>query len=155
MDLHPHRISKLAGGSAALAGALVGLGLYTFVHARGASYLGSDPAACVNCHIMRPQYEAWSRGSHRAVAGCNDCHAPADSLSRKLFVKGVNGFNHSWAFTTGRFHEPIAITDFNRRVVEEACRGCHGAIVQAIDRPAHGEAGMRCTRCHADVGHRR
>ena len=40
-------------------GAVVGLGLYTFVYARGASYLGNDPAACVNCHVMTEQYDGW------------------------------------------------------------------------------------------------
>jgi cytochrome c nitrite reductase small subunit len=39
-------------------GLLVGLGLYTFVYAQGASYLTNDPAACVNCHVMNEQYNA-------------------------------------------------------------------------------------------------
>jgi cytochrome c nitrite reductase small subunit len=38
-------------------GLLVGLGLYTFVYAKGASYLTNDPAACVNCHVMNEQYD--------------------------------------------------------------------------------------------------
>ena len=35
------------------AGVALGVGGYTFVYARGASYLTNDPAACVNCHVMR------------------------------------------------------------------------------------------------------
>jgi cytochrome c nitrite reductase small subunit len=34
-------------------GVVIGLGGYTFLYARGASYLTDHPAACANCHIMR------------------------------------------------------------------------------------------------------
>ena len=37
----------------------MGIGAYTFVYARGASYLTNDPAACVNCHVMREPYDGW------------------------------------------------------------------------------------------------
>ena len=93
----------------------------TFGYAEGTSYLSEDPAACANCHIMWHQYAGWTKGSHKAVATCNDCHAPHSSHPAKLFVKGVNGWNHSVAFTTGRFLGPIRITDMNRRVTESAC----------------------------------
>ena len=51
--------------AAALVGVLVGLGSYTFLYAKGYSYLTNDPAACANCHIMQDHFEAWSRASHR------------------------------------------------------------------------------------------
>ena len=118
-----------------------------------ASYLSNDPNACANCHVMQSHYDAWVKSSHQAVATCNDCHAPHDSTIAKLWVKGENGFNHSLAFTTGRFHEPIRIRSKNRAVTEAACRHCHEPVVHAIDRqPRAGEA-MSCIRCHADVGH--
>jgi cytochrome c nitrite reductase small subunit len=133
-------------------GLAVGIGAYTLVHAKGASYLTNDPRACVNCHIMREQFDGWIASSHRAVAVCNDCHAPHD-LVGKYTTKAVNGFWHSVAFTTGRFHEPIEIGSRNRRVTEGACRTCHQEIVQAID--AHAGKGERidCVRCHRSVGH--
>ena len=138
---------------AILAGVAVGLGSFTFVYARGGSYLSNNPEACANCHIMGANYDAWAKSSHHAVAGCNDCHAPHDSVIGKLFVKGVNGWNHSLAFTTGRFHEPIQITSMNREVTESACRYCHKPIIEAIDaQPREGEA-LSCIRCHPDVGH--
>jgi cytochrome c nitrite reductase small subunit len=34
-------------------GLAAGLGAFTFVYARGYSYLSNDPSACANCHIMR------------------------------------------------------------------------------------------------------
>ena len=87
-------------------GATIGIGGYTFIYAKGASYLGHDSSACANCHIMRDQYDGWIKGSHRAVAECNDCHAAHDLLG-KYSTKAINGFRHSLAFTpdasTNRF----------------------------------------------------
>lgn len=144
------RLAIYAGLAVALVlGAAIGLGAFTFVYARGASYLGSDPKACANCHIMNDHYAAWLKSSHHAVAGCNDCHAPPGGLA-KYWVKAVNGFNHSYAFTTGDFVEPLRITPRNREVTEAQCRHCHGDIVQTM-----GHAGeLSCIRCHDTVGHR-
>lgn len=133
-------------------GLAAGIGAYTFVYARGASYLTNDPTACANCHIMREQYDGWITSSHRSVATCNDCHTPP-SLVPKYATKALNGFWHSFAFTTGRFHEPIRINARNRAVTESACRGCHAAIVHAMDAvPATGSA-LSCIHCHRAVGH--
>jgi cytochrome c nitrite reductase small subunit len=44
-------------------GLAVGVGGYTFVYARGGSYLTDDPAACANCHVMREQYDGWIKSS--------------------------------------------------------------------------------------------
>ena len=134
------------------AGLAIGVGAYTFVYARGVSYLTNDPSACVNCHVMRAQYDGWIAGSHRAVAVCNDCHTPP-GLVGKYATKALNGFWHSFAFTTGRFHEPIGINARNHAVTETACRHCHAAVVEAIDTGRHGTARLTCTGCHASVGH--
>ena len=141
--------SIIAIVAAVVIGIAIGLGVFTFVYARGASYLGYDPAACANCHVMTTQYDAWRKSSHHAVAVCNDCHAPPGGLS-KYWVKAVNGFNHSYAFTTGDFVEPIRITARNREVTEAQCRRCHGDIVATM---GHVEA-VSCIRCHDAVGHR-
>jgi cytochrome c nitrite reductase small subunit len=142
---------------AVVLGSALGLGSYTFYYAQGASYFSNNSANCANCHIMRPQYHAWAQSSHHAVATCNDCHAPHDSMAAKLYVKGVNGFRHSWAFTTGDFNEPIRITDFNRRVTERSCRHCHSELAYMIDfngAADHGLESVSCIRCHNGVGHR-
>ena len=143
-------------GAAALAfavsvGLVAGLGGYTFVYARGGSYLTNDPAACANCHVMEEYYRDWTRSSHRAVAVCNDCHTPHGFVP-KYATKASNGFWHSFAFTTGRFPEPLQITPRNRRIAEESCRGWHQAIVDAIE--PHGRD-LRCVRCHGAMGHPR
>ena len=38
--------------AACLLGVPAGIGGFTFVYAKGFSYLSTDPRACVNCHIM-------------------------------------------------------------------------------------------------------
>jgi cytochrome c nitrite reductase small subunit len=139
----------------AIAGITLGLGGYTFLYAKGYSYVTNDPQACANCHIMRGHYEAWTRGSHHAVAVCNDCHTPP-GLIPKYMTKATNGFWHSFYFTTGRFPDPIRMTERNHRVTELACRKCHAAVTAAID-PLHSNSstarGLTCTKCHNDVGH--
>lgn len=132
-------------------GLAAGLGGYTFVYAKGASYMGNDPATCANCHVMKEQLDGWGRGSHRAVATCNDCHTPP-GLVPKYAVKASNGFFHSLAFTTGRFHEPITIKPRNLAVTERACRKCHAEVVDAIEGDA-AAGQLSCVRCHRDVGH--
>lgn len=154
--------SWLSGGAAAwivaswLVGSAAGVGAYTFYYAQGASYLSNDPQACVNCHIMQEQFDAWEKSSHKHVAVCNDCHAPHDSLAGKLYCKGRNGFFHSLAFTTGIHPDPIQITDYNRRITEAACRSCHSDIVDMIDSHALSTSSgdrLDCLRCHSNVGH--
>jgi cytochrome c nitrite reductase small subunit len=138
--------------SAAAMGIAAAIGGYTFIYARGASYLTNNPEACANCHVMQEQYSGWLKGSHRSVAVCNDCHTPP-GLIPKYMTKAENGFRHSFAFTTGWFPDQIRIVPRDREVTERACRKCHEPIVVAIEGP-HGEAGrLRCLRCHRSVGH--
>jgi cytochrome c nitrite reductase small subunit len=134
-------------------GLAIGLGAFTFSYARGYSYLTNDPAACANCHIMREHFDAWNKSTHRAVATCNACHTP-HNLIGKYTVKAKNGFWHSFYFTTGRYPDPIRITEGNREVTADACRYCHQPIVAAIDHSRQGERGRAdCVKCHRYVGH--
>jgi cytochrome c nitrite reductase small subunit len=144
-------IAALVGGVA------IGLGGYTFVYAKGYSYITNDPAACANCHIMRDHYDAWTRASHRAVATCNDCHTPP-GLIPKYVTKARNGFWHSFYFTVGGYPDPLRITLRNHAVTEQACRKCHAELTASIEpmrssssRPHSTE--LSCTTCHRTVGH--
>ncbi len=143
---------RLAVIAAVLAGLAGGLGVYTFVYAKGTSYLTDDPRACANCHIMQDHFDAWAKSSHHAVAVCNDCHTPND-LIPKYITKARNGYHHSVAFTTGDFHEPIQITPTNLSITEQACRSCHADIVRAIDAMSGPDDHLSCVRCHTTVGH--
>lgn len=135
-----------------LLGTALGVGAYTFYYAEGASYLTDDPEACVNCHVMRDQFDGWLKSGHHHVATCNDCHTPKGFVS-KYYVKARNGWHHSVAFTTGRFHEPIRITPFNRAVTQGACRQCHSEVVAQIDAHPGVRGELDCIRCHRQVGH--
>jgi len=145
---------KLIAATAVLFGVMAGVGAYTFVYAKGYSYMTNDPRACANCHIMRDHYDAWTRASHRAVAVCNDCHTPPGFVP-KYVTKARNGFWHSFYFTTGRYPDPLRITPRNHDVTELACRKCHAEMTAAIDlaHSSNPRNGTSCTTCHNDVGH--
>lgn len=137
-------------------GIAAGIGSYTFIYAKGASYLTNNPAACANCHIMQDYYDAWLKASHRSAAVCNDCHTPK-GLIPKYMTKASNGFWHSFGFTTGRFPEPLQIKPHNREIAEKRCRSCHAEIVAAIEAAADREraSALACIKCHAHAGHMR
>lgn len=145
----------------AIFGAALGFGGYTFQYAKGGSYLSNDPSACANCHVMGDHYAAWMKSSHKEVAGCNDCHTPPDSVVGKYATKAINGFLHSYAFTTGNYPDPLRIRGFNAEVTEKACRGCH-SVSETIASGSHtganaaevdGSGDLSCLQCHRTVGH--
>jgi cytochrome c nitrite reductase small subunit len=137
---------------AVLIGLVIGTGAYTFIYAKGYSYLASDPAACTNCHVMRGDYDGWVKSTHHGAATCNDCHTPSNQVA-KWVTKVSNGFFHSFAFTSGRFPDAIQITSRNYEVTERACRNCHQNLVQAVNGAHEHGAGISCIHCHASVGH--
>lgn len=136
----------------ALVGLFLGLSTYTFGYAEGLSYLSNDPRACVNCHVMRDQYDGWQKASHHAHAACNDCHVPHD-LVGKYYVKAEHGLRHSYGFTLNNFHEPIRIKESSRRVVLHNCVGCHEGLVADIAHAGGSGEVADCIRCHTNVGH--
>jgi cytochrome c nitrite reductase small subunit len=130
-----------------------GIGAFTFVYAKGFSYLSSDPRACVNCHIMNDQYGAWLKSGHRHAAGCVDCHLPHEGLG-KWVAKAEHGFRHSMAFTLQNFKEPIEITSRDRGIVRLNCVRCHAALVEAVAAsPGPERPELDCMHCHAGAGH--
>ena len=136
-----------------LIGIFAGAGAFTFHYAKGTSYLSNDPKACINCHVMREQYENWIRSSHHQVATCNDCHMP-HSLIPKYLAKMRNGWNHSKAFTTQNYPDPIKITPLNSAILQRSCLHCHGEMVSRIaNHAAQNKSEMSCVVCHRDVGH--
>lgn len=138
---------------AVMVGVLLGLGGFTFHYGEGLSYFSQDPAACVNCHIMQPQYDSWQKASHHTVATCVDCHLPHD-LIHKWLAKGENGFLHSKAFTFQDFPEPIFIRERNQRILDNNCLNCHSDLVHEILVGSTTDADViRCMHCHRSVGH--
>jgi cytochrome c nitrite reductase small subunit len=149
---------------ACLAGALGGLGGFTFAYAEGLAYLNNDPKVCVNCHIMNDEYDAWRKGPHHAAATCHDCHLPQEFVAKNI-AEARNGYNHSTGFTFQPaspdrpgarqfFHEPIRIKDMNSQILQDNCLRCHGNLVAEVVRGSTwADNAIRCVHCHASVGH--
>jgi cytochrome c nitrite reductase small subunit len=151
------RRTKRAGRAALILAVLLGIALgvsgFTFRYAEGASYLSSDPNACVNCHIMRPQFDAWQKASHHTVANCVDCHLPASGL-RKWLAKASHGYRHSKAFTLQDFVEPIRITPADAELLQENCLRCHADLLHdQVAGATTSRDAIQCVHCHSDVGH--
>jgi cytochrome c nitrite reductase small subunit len=134
-------------------GLLAGLGLFTFNYAEGLSYLSADPEACMNCHIMRSQFDSWQKGSHHSAAVCVDCHLPHDLIG-KYMAKSNNGYHHSKGFTLQDFHEPIMIKTGNSRILQDNCLRCHEGMVHSLVAGATTDRqATECVHCHRSVGH--
>jgi cytochrome c nitrite reductase small subunit len=129
-------------------GAAAGLGTYTFVYAKGASYLTDDPQACANCHNhagspQRLDQIEPSRGcdvQRLSYASRIDPEILHQSGARILSFAGLHH---------GQFHEPIQIKERSRRVTENACRKCHQDTVHDIEATTTSDTAMSCIRCHA------
>lgn len=153
----PRRRASLGAAALAIAiGAFLGASVYGFRYAEGFSYLSNDPRACVNCHIMRDQFDGWQKAGHHAVATCNDCHVPHEFVGKYL-TKIEHGYRHSKGFTFQDFHEPIRITPGSLAVVEANCVRCHSGLVSDIAAHPVGASGhpesANCVHCHSSAGH--
>jgi cytochrome c nitrite reductase small subunit len=138
---------------AALVGFVVGIGFFTFVYAEGFSYFSTDPVACVNCHVMRDEYDSWQKASHHGVAKCVDCHLPHEGIE-KWIAKAENGFWHSKGFTFMDFHDPIMIKPKNSQILQDNCLTCHQDMVHALVAGATTDKdAVNCVHCHISVGH--
>ena len=129
-------------------GVFLGTSVFTFWYAEGYSYMLDDPEVCVNCHIMRDNYNSWHVSSHRSVT-CNGCHVPHELIG-KYISKAKNGYHHSWAFTFGP-PDVIRIREGNSRILNDNCRECHANLIDHL--PLAEDKTRECTDCHSGVGH--
>lgn len=140
-----------------MVGILLGTVIYTFIYAKGWSYLSDDPKACINCHVMNEQFDSWSKSTHHHVTKCNDCHLPHNIVG-KYAVKALNGFNHSLAFTMQNFPDVIKAKKHSVDVVKSSCLNCHEAMTQNMrghDNLNNNSDDKSCLNCHRSVGHAR
>ncbi|OPZ82922.1 MAG: Cytochrome c-type protein NrfH [bacterium ADurb.Bin429] len=135
----------------ALLGVVAGLGLLLVRVSEMPSYLSDDPRACVNCHIMRPQYSTWEHSSHRQAATCNDCHVPHDSVIRKYAFKAKDGLRHATIFTLRAEPQAIHATPASAAVIQENCARCHEAQLRHTFLLTRSE--RPCVTCHDTVPH--
>ena len=149
-----------------LGGAFLGLGGLFLYLLRAHTYLGDDPAACVNCHIMSPYYASWSHSSHGRIddksngATCNDCHVPHQNLAMKYGFKAMDGMKHVAYFVTHGEHQAIMAEDASAEVIMDNCIRCHTQLNQEFVKTgridymmAKRDEGKACWDCHRSVPH--
>ncbi len=140
---------------------ITGLGLFSVYLGKAHLYLSDRPEACVNCHIMAPQYATWNHSSHRENAHCNDCHVPHNNVFSKYYFKANDGLRHSTLFTLRMERQVIRILEPGARVVQNNCIRCHEELL--VDPKLEASVGMyrgvregrRCIECHREVPHGR
>ncbi len=151
-------------------GVLFGLAALIFHLSNASSYLSDEPEACINCHIMMPQYATWQRGSHGRVTTCNDCHVPHDNPVMKYLFKAKDGSRHAFMFTFRLEPQVIRVHEEGERVIQENCLRCHANLFTGLARnksvsqnalqktlPAmqmHNHE-QRCWSCHRETPHGR
>ena len=143
-----------------IGGVIVGGGALFMYMLRAHTYLGDDPAACVNCHIMSPYYATWFHSSHARDATCNDCHVPHENIVKKWTFKGMDGMKHVAAFLTKSEPQVIQAHEASSQVIMNNCIRCHtqlntefvktGKIDYMMSMAGDGKA---CWDCHRDVPH--
>jgi len=151
----PHLSNPLRKIGVGLMGILVGGGIYLATISEAASYLSDDPEACINCHIMVPQYSTWQHSSHGRVTSCNDCHVPQDSTWRKYWFKANDGLRHSALFTLRMERQVIEAIPESKEVIQANCIRCHKNVVDQAVAPIGHDFERSCVECHREVPHGR
>lgn len=138
---------------------MFGLMGYLFYISKAYSYLSDNPKACVNCHIMAPEYATWNHSSHARNTVCNDCHIPHDNFFRTYFFKASDGIRHATMFSLRLEPQVIKIRKPGETVVQENCIRCHSELNSVVGTGkvtatmAHKDEGKLCWECHRDVPH--
>lgn len=144
-----------------VSGAFLGLLILILYISNAPSYLSDKPEACINCHVMTPQYITWRNSSHARVATCNDCHVPQDNLIKKLYFKASDGLRHTTVFTFRLEPQVIQIKESGKRVVQENCIRCHQNLIDrtTLTRVANisfaHNTDKFCWDCHRETPHGR
>ncbi len=141
---------------AALSGLLAGLLIFIIYISRAHSYLSDDPRACINCHIMAPQYANWIHSAHRETAVCNDCHVPHQTIFHHYLFKAMDGTRHSYVYTFRLEPQTITMHAMGRKTVQDNCMRCHETL---LSRTAMGhqpkDQQRLCWECHRHTPHGR
>ena len=148
-------------GLLVIGGVLVGLGgLFMYLLRAHTYFIGDDPAACVNCHIMTPYYATWSHSSHGRDATCNYCHVPHQNIAMKYGFKAMDGLKHTMYFVAHSERQAIMAEDMSAEVIMDNCIRCHTQLNQEFVKTGRidfmmakrGE-GKACWDCHRNVPH--
>lgn len=135
--------------------------VYLVNASKALSYLSTDPKACINCHVMNPQYATWQHSSHFQRATCVECHLPTHDEVEKYMAKARDGWNHSVAFTMNTFDQAMKISEDGANRVQANCISCHATQVEVVlsnsdryhDFTGTPAVDRKCWDCHRDVPH--
>jgi cytochrome c nitrite reductase small subunit len=127
---------------------VIGLGLYVTDFT---VYLGDDPRACNNCHVMDREYEGWIHSTHQEYSACVDCHAP-HAFVPKYIYKAKSGLNDVIHFTFGDIPDPLRAKNSTHKIVQSNCIRCHTETVSMIADGTEN-SGRYCWDCHRSVAH--
>ncbi len=148
-------------GLLVVAGIVCGLGgLFMYLLRAHTYFIGDDPSACVNCHIMTPYYATWSHSSHGRDATCNDCHVPHQNVALKYGFKAMDGLKHTAYFVMRSERQAIMAEDLSAEVIMDNCIRCHTQLNQEFVKTGRmvymqqkREGGKACWDCHRNVPH--
>ena len=148
-------------GLLVVAGVVCGLGgLFMYLLRAHTYFIGDDPAACVNCHIMTPYYASWSHSSHGRDATCNDCHVPHQNFALKYGFKALDGLKHTAYFVTHAERQAPMAEELTGQVVMDNYIRCHTQLNQEFVKTGRmgymkqrAQGGKVCWDCHRNVPH--
>ena len=129
-------------------------------------FIGDNPSACVNCHIMTPYYATWSHSSHGRIdkqsngATCNDCHVPHQNLALKYGFKAMDGLKHTAYFVMHSERQAPMAETLTGQVVMDNCIRCHEQLNTEFVKTGRmgymkqqAQGGKACWDCHRNVPH--
>ena len=150
-----------------MAGVVCGLsGLFMYLLRAHTYFIGDNPSACVNCHIMTPYYATWSHSSHGRIdkqsngATCNDCHVPHQNLALKYGFKAMDGLKHTAYFVMHSERQAPMAETLTGQVVMDNCIRCHEQLNTEFVKTGRmgymkqqAQGGKACWDCHRNVPH--
>lgn len=105
-----------------LVATIVNLLVVSMASYRGAAYMDSPQFCGQSCHVMHPEYTAYTVSAHSHVA-CVECHIGSGAES--YFKAKVNGTKQLIEVSVNRYPTPIESPVQNLRPAREICEGCH------------------------------
>ncbi|RJE74074.1 cytochrome c nitrite reductase small subunit [Reichenbachiella sp. MSK19-1] len=144
-----------------LCGLMAGLGFYVLRVSNAVSYLSDDPKACINCHVMTPEYITWDHSSHQRVTVCNDCHVPHNNVVNKYYFKAMDGLYHASIYTMRMEPQAITMREPSQHVVQNNCIRCHidqvtdAKMASWVDNHEENRTSRACWECHRETPHGR
>lgn len=136
-----------------LIGALSFFSLFLITSLGLGLYFTSQPSRCQFCHIIRKDYQAWQKSSHKGI-NCANCHSEPGIVG--FSIHRLRELNNAARFLFGLYQKPISSV-----VKNSSCLACHkeikkGVLVKdeiRVDHKHFLEKGSWCTDCHNTVAH--